>query len=141
MPRRAPPRFTMPFRSLPSPSVLRGPRRSPVVRCSPWQSPVIPGGHLSSPVVSCRPRRSPTVSSRPPPLTIIPAMHLQSSCSLCILLSQVAGPVVLSDNGRLLILRMRTGHLSWSCPVQGSWQSFPGALPGPWTVGNTDYRR
>jgi len=74
--------------------------------------------------VPCRPLPSPAVysnSSTPPPVL----SHLHT------LLSQVAWPMVLSNNSRLEILRTGTGHFPPSHPVQGSLQSVlraPGRL-------------
>ena len=115
---------TVTGRHLQSPVVPRRPPSSPAVPCRPPQSPQCP----AVPPMPRSPPHSPVVPRHPPQLTTIPTENPQSSCTPCILMSQIAGPVVLGKDGRLLILRTRTAYFLPSRPVLGSWQSVLRAL-------------
>jgi len=59
---------------------------------------VLPRSPSSAPQSPTIPRSPPAVPCRPPPLTTIPTTNPQSPC---ILVSQIAGPVVLPKDGHL----------------------------------------
>ena len=115
------------------PAVTGRHSQSPTVPYLPLPSPTVPRRPLQFPVVptnSRRPLPSPTVdySSHHKPAVFMRPLHI--SVSYCRL-------VVLTQDGRLYILRTRTAYFLPSRPVPGSWQSVLRALSGPWPVGNT----